>query len=274
MRLGKLGRAAAPLLTCTLLGTAPLAAHAQAAEEPWRWTGSVNGWLPGIDGETTFRGGSGPTIEVSPKQVLDALQFTLQGSLEARKGQWGIWSDLVYANFGATKSATRDFTVGNIGLPAGVTADLDLDVASWFWTTAGVYNLSSSPGGSVDLLAGARLLDMDQTLGWRFNGTLGEDSFPPREGSSRAVTSNWDAIVGVKGRANLGADGKWFLPYYLDVGAGESKLTWMAVAGVGYQFGWGALTATWRYLDYDMKSGSAVQSLTFSGAAIGATFQW
>jgi hypothetical protein len=274
MRLGKFGRAAAQLLTISVAGTAPLAGHAQAVEEPWRWTGSVNGWLPGIDGETSFRGSSGPAIEVSPKQVLDALQFTLQGSLEARKGRWGIWSDVVYANFGATKKATRDFTVGDVGLPAGVTADLDLDVASWFWTTAGVYNLSSSPDSSIDLLAGARLLDMDQTLDWRFNGTLGEGSFPPREGSSRAVTSNWDGIVGVKGRASLSADRKWFLPYYLDVGAGESKLTWMAIAGVGYQFGWGALTATWRHLDYDMKSGSAVHSLTFSGAAIGATFQW
>jgi hypothetical protein len=84
----------------------------------------------------------------------------------------------------------------------------------------------------------------------------------------------WDAIIGVKGRFELGADKKWFVAYYLDVGAGDSKSTWQAVAGVGYSFGWGDIVGAWRHLDYRMKSDTAVESLSFSGPGIAAVFRW
>ena len=58
------------------------------------------------------------------------------------------------------------------------------------------------------------------------------------------------------------------------MGGGESKLTWQAIAGVGYQFGWGSLVANWRYLDYDFKSGSKVENLDFNGIALGASFKF
>ena len=97
---------------------------------------------------------------------------------------------------------------------------------------------------------------------------------PGRAGISKVELSNWDGIVGVKGRLALSADRKWFAPYYLDVGAGQSKLTWQAVGGVGYSFQWGDVVGSWRYLDYQMKSGNAIQSLTFNGPSISAVFRW
>jgi hypothetical protein len=30
----------------------------------------------------------------------------------------------------------------------------------------------------------------------------------------------------------------------------------------------------WRYISYDMKSGSPVEDLSFNGPMIGATFRW
>ncbi len=44
---------------------------------------------------------------------------------------------------------------------------------------------------------------------------------------------NWYTIVGVKGRLNFGASREWFVPYCIDVGTGESDLTWRGVAGIG-----------------------------------------
>jgi len=32
----------------------------------------------------------------------------------------------------------------------------------------------------------------------------------------------------------FGESRKWFVPYYLDVGTGESDLTWQAMGGIGY----------------------------------------
>jgi hypothetical protein len=64
------------------------------------------------------------------------------------------------------------------------------------------------------------------------------------------------------------------VPYYADIGTGNSKLTWQVNAGLGYQFDWGAVAATWRYLDYEFKSGNAIQSANFSGLVVGVGFQW
>jgi hypothetical protein len=194
------------------------------------------------------------------------------GTLEARKGQWGAWTDLVYADFGATKSGSRDINVGHEGLPVGVDANLNLDVKSWIWTLAGTYNLASTPEYTVDVLAGARLLDMEQSLSWQFNGSVGEIPFPDRAGSVKVSLDKWDGIVGIKGRASLGAERKWFVPFYADIGTGQTKLTWQAVTGLGYQFDWGALALTYRYLDYQMKSGSKVDSLNLNGVAVSASF--
>ena len=55
-------------------------------------------------------------------------------------------------------------------------------------------------------------------------------------------------------------------------GMGDDEEGW--AAGLGYQFGWGEVTAMWRYLRYDMKSSSVLQDVSFSGPLIGATFRW
>ena len=59
-----------------------------------------------------------------------------------------------------------------------------------------------------------------------------------------------DAIVGLRGRRNIGGE-QWFVTYYADVGAGDSDLTWQANVGAGYAFGWGDVVLAYRYLDYD-----------------------
>ena len=269
-----LGRSAARVAALTLAGALPLVSQAQSASDDWKFGATIYGWFPSIGGTTSFPPPSngGPSIDVSTKQVIDALKFTFMGTLEARKGQWGAWTDLVYADFGATKSGSRDFSIGHAGVPVGVDANLNLDVKTWIWTVAGTYNLATTPEYTTDLVAGARLLDMEQTLGWQFNGDLSGTPILDRAGSTTISLNRWDGIVGVKGRANLGAERKWFVPYYADVGTGQTKLTWQAVTGLGYQFDWGALALTYRYLDYQMKSGSKVESLTLSGVALSASF--
>ena len=180
--------------------------------------------------------------------------MTFMGSLEAKKGPWGVWTDLVYADFGADKSGSRDFTIDHGQIPVGVGANLGLDVKSWIWTLGGVYSLADKPEGTADLVFGARLLDMEQTLTWSINGTIpGCRATRARHGDGQHQPMGRDRRR--QGRLKLGKDSNWFIPYYLDVGTGQSKFTWQGIAGVGYQFGWGSVIAAWRYLDYDFKSG-------------------
>ena len=264
-------RVAGCLFALGLMGLTPVAAHAQSAPDKWQWELGIYGWFPAIGGSTSFpSGASGPSIDVSASDVIDALKMTFMGQIEARKGQWGVWSDLVYADLGGSKDGTRDFTVD--GHPVSASANLGLDVKSTVWTLAGLYNLSSTAENTTDLLFGTRMLNMKQTLNWSLASSIPE--LPTRSGEASVDGTDWDAIVGLKGRYYLGAERKWFLPYYVDVGAGQSKLTWQVNAGVGYKFDWGSVFATWRYLDYQFKSGNALESMNMNGGLIGVAFQF
>ena len=253
----------------------PAVSHAQAPADSWQWRGSLYGWFPTISADTRFpSSGSGPSLDVDSEDIIDALKFAFMGTLEARKGRWGVFTDVVYVDLGASKSGSRDFTVGRVALPAGVDVNASLDLKAWAWTVAGLYGLSDTKQNTTDLLFGARMIDVQQTLNWGFSGNIGSLGLPGASGRSEAEQTNWDAVIGVKGVARLTGDGRWVLPYYLDIGTGESNFTWQALAGVGYSFGWGTVTAAWRYLDYDFKSGAAIENMNFSGPLIGLTFQW
>jgi hypothetical protein len=267
------------LLAVAVNGLAPVAAQAETTDSPWEYSASIYLWLPAIGGDTSFPSsgggsGGGSSIDVSAEDVIDALKMAFMGTISAKKDKWGLWSDLVYADFGASKSGSRDFTIGNVGIPANVDAKLSLDLKTWIWTVAGTYEFAKTPKYTADFLFGARYLDVTETLDWSINGDI--SGLPPvsRSGSSEVNPSIWDGIVGVKGVAYLGDEHKWFIPYYLDVGTGQSDLTWQVNAGIGYRYNWGALVATWRYLDYNFSSSDKLQSLNLNGPLFGATFQW
>ncbi len=265
---------AAGIFTAAMVAALPLQSRAQGIDGPWQWQAAVYAWVPTIGGSTRFpESGGGSSVDVSMRDVLDALKMTFMGNLSVTNGRWGLWTDLVYADFGHSKQSFREFSIGGQPLPGGVDANTVLDLKNWIWTTAGTYRFASTPEYTADVLAGVRMLDMKQTLSWSLNGNIG--SLPiAREGTAKLNLTNWDAVVGVKGAASFGPERKWFVPYYLDIGAGESKLTWQANLGIGYRFGWGALVASWRYLDYEMKSDQAIQSLTMNGPLFGAVFQF
>jgi hypothetical protein len=251
----------------------PATGHAQQADA-WKWQAVIYGYFPDIGGTTTFpQAAGGSDVTVDAAKIIDALKFTFMGTLEAHNGRWGVMTDVTYMDVGGFKSGTRDFALGGLPLPGGAAANADFDLKGTVWTLAGVWRLSSDPNSPADLVAGTRLLDITQRLKWEITGNVGTVPLPGRAGEASAKLSNWDAIVGIKGRVPF-AGGQWFVPYYADVGTGESKLTWQAIAGLGYSFKWGDFVAAWRHVDYDMKSGKSVENLTFNGPAIAAVFRW
>ena len=127
---------------------------------------------------------------------------------------------------------------------------------------------------SLDAIAGARLLDLQEDARWNFNGDIASLPLPGRSGSGQAEDSDWDAIVGVRGRATFGAERNWFVPYYLDVGTGDSDFTWQARIGLGYSFESLDVLGVWRYLDYDLGDSTPIESIDFNGPALGVTFRF
>lgn len=116
------------------------------------------------------------------------------------------------------------------------------------------------------LAAGARLLSLDIDLELTGGGSL-----RPDRRLSESV-SLWDGILGAKGR--LALNDRWFLPYYLDVGTGDTDLTWQAFGGIGYEFDWGEVSLTYRYLVYDQGSDKILQDVAFGGPKLGIVFRF
>lgn len=248
--------------------------QAQESSDDWHFSATVYGWFPDIGGQTSFATGAGGTIDVDVGTILDHLKMTAQGSFELHKGRWGAFTDIVYLDVGEAKSQTRDLEIGGQPLPAAVTADIDFDLKSTIWTFAGTYRIADGEGASFDVLLGARQARFKQTLEWGFTGSFGPVTPPPLTGTRRGDVDLWDAIVGAKGRLAFGSAKNWGVPYYFDIGTGDSDLTWQGMLGLGYAFGWGDLGVAWRYLDYDLGSDGPITDMNFNGPALGATFRW
>jgi len=257
-------------LTAALL---PAAVSADDSDS-WKFGVSVYGWFPDISGSTSFPDGSGGDFILPIDTILDNLKFTFQGSFDARKGNWGLYTDVIYMDLGNSKSNTGGGTIGEIEIPVDVTAKVSLNMTSWIWTTAGYYRMLETPQNTVDILAGVRYLDIEQTLKVSLDGNIAVLPLPGRDGKVVVGGTNWDAIIGLRGKFAFGRDNAWFLPYHLDVGTGNSDLTWQAFGGIGYAFGWGELAAVWRYMEYDLDSKSPMNDMNFSGLAVGAVWRW
>ena len=266
------------LAAITAVCTATLAFQPGAAaqnSDKWQFGFAINGYFPTISGTSNFpQSGASPNVSVDVDQILDNLEFVFMGTFEARKGRWGGFTDVIYMDVGSDRSGSRDIAIGGIGIPATASADVSYDLKGLIWTIAGEYSLVSNPTTSFDVFAGARLVDLEQDIRWNVTGSIGSTPLPARSGDSNVSRSNWDGIVGVKGRFRFGAEHRWFAPYYLDIGTGESDFTWQAQAGLGYTWHWGEVVVGWRYLDYDLGSGRPFSDLSLNGPEVGVVFRW
>lgn len=260
----------AVLLACACAGAGPAVAQ---TTDKWTYGAALYGWFPSIGGKTTFparEGGSSVTVDADT--ILSDLEFVFMGSFEARKGRWGVFTDFIYMDLGDSKSGSRQLSIGGQPLPADVEASAKYDIEGTAWTLAAMYNVASTPDHDVNLLGGFRYLDLDQKLNYSLTGNVSGIPVVDRSGERKLDTAHWDAIVGAKGRFYFGAEKQWFVPWYADVGTGESDLTYQLMGGLGYRFKWGDLLVSYRYLDYDL--GEKVPDLYFSGPMVGVVFRW
>ena len=247
---------------------------AAAQDSEWEFGLGVYGWFPDISGTTSFPIGEDEDFTVPIDDILDKLDFTFQGNFDARKGQWGVFTDFIYLDLGDQKQNVREGTIGGSQIPADVTLDAGVDIKSLVWTTSAYYRFVEQEGTTVDAMAGVRYTDMEQSLGWTVSGNIANNPLPGRTGSAKVSEDLWDFIVALRGHWALGDEGRWFVPWYGDIGTGDSDFTWQAAAGVGYAFDWGEVIGVWRVLDYDLPSDKAIGELEFSGPAIGLAFRW
>jgi len=232
-----------------LLPNGALAQQPAHKANAWHFGASIYGWFPDLNGQTSFSPpDSDSDFEVEIEDILENLESLLLVSFDLRKGAWGVYTDVVYMDVGDSANTSVDGVIGPSEVPINATADVGIDVKSWIWNLLAYYRALDKSGMALDVVAGTRYLDVDQTIEWDFEASADEVPVGERTGKVEMGMANCDVIFGVRGRFAFGSKKALFIPYYLDAGVGDSDLTWQGVAGLGYAFGWGEIVAAWRHL--------------------------
>lgn len=243
-----------------LLATGVPVAAANSGE--WEYEASIYGFLPKITGSTI----TGGDLDISQRDLLDGLNMYFGGNVEARHGKWSILGDMIYMSVGTEDGGSEQVPVGPIEIP--VKTNLGVGLKAFILTMAGGYNVISTDKATLDVIAGARYFKLETNL--KLNLTTPGPVVGPIKRKRSESGHVWDGIVGVKGQVKLNEN--WYMPFYADVGAGNSDLTWQIEGGVGYKFDWGDTYLVYRYLSYDLPSDRLIQDLKIKGPQLGVKF--
>lgn len=284
-----IGGACVPALAAEAApGPAPASASAQvnpapAASAPapapvdagtaWQFAISPYVWLPSVGGTMRFTlPGGGADASTGPYNYLENLRFALFLQGEARKGEWSVFGDAIFLKFGQHRSNVNTFSSG-LG-SAGTQSDFETSLKGQLIQVGGGRTVVQGAWGNIDAIVGMRYLGIQETLDGAVSGDVNGGS---GAGTSIHVSPSqdiFDGFAGVRGRVSLTSDGSWFVPYYLDIGAGTSRFTWQASGGVGHAWKWGDASLTYRYLAFYGSGDQLVQTLRFNGPSANVTFRF
>jgi hypothetical protein len=271
-----------------LLSALSFPAYAENPAPADRWSFGIQPylWLPSLNGSLKYSvpsgGGGGANVDINNNQILGELNGALLLTAEARKGKWALVTDFIYLDIGAQDSQVKSVNFsgpgGRVTVPVNLDTGTNVTVKGVVWGLAGAYTVAGNEHTSLEVLLGFRYLGLETTTDWNLSGTITPP--PPLTGQSFARTGSveesedlWDGIIGIRGRIGLGS-GKWGIPYYLDVGAGSSTITWQGAAGIQYRWSKIDLNLMYRYLYYDMGSDKLLQNVSFGGPALGVNFRF
>lgn len=239
----------------------------QAAQQGSEWTFAVAPyfWAAGLQGDVGVFGVRPVHLDMSFGDIFDNLRFGGMLVGEAHNGTWGLFGDLIYVKIEDDTSVTRTVS----GFPATLAASVE--TSSLTATILGEYRVLSQPSANVDVMAGARIWSVDNTIGV----SLAVDG-PPIRDLSGSDGSTWvDPMVGIRGRVDINPS--WYLTGWGMIGGfgAGSDLTWDVLATVGYQWNQKfSLVAGYRALGVDYENDGFVYDVVQHGPILGAVFRF
>jgi hypothetical protein len=243
----------AVILCCFLVMTLPATAEMGSDQDGWTFTGSAYFWASGVKGTDS----AGDEMDVSFSDILEDLDGGLMGLIIAKKGKWMLFADMIYLSISQEINTTANI----IGNP--LKSDVDVNLKGFISTFGVAYRILEDDVTNLDLILGARYFRLDLDIDTDIGGIKNNYS------SSDDVL---DGIIGTQIIINLSE--KWYLSCYADVGTGDSKLTWQAWPGIGYQFEKFDVIAGYRHLAWETDDGDAIDDLSFSGPTLGLTYRF
>lgn len=220
----------------------------------WSGSASLYFWLPSMDGSGNLNvppnDGSGEEpLPVDPSQVLDSLDLALMGSFEVRYDKYLFFTDITYLDMSNTKSV-------NI---LNTSREVELGFEGWQSSYYGGYAAVGSDELTLDIIAGLRYFSMEFEVEVDRENIVNQRRRTFYEGLL-------DGIIGLKGQYNITE--QWFIPYHVDVGTGNSDLTYQLIGGIGYGGGWGDVELTYRHLGWHLRDDSILNTFSLSGFSI------
>ena len=294
MRLLRVSGVAA--VAALILAAAARDADAQLAGDPpqpsgppgWSFNLTPYLWMASLKVDLDYNlplglGGRLPTsLNVGAGEIYNNLRFGGTFAAEARYGRFSALTDFIYLNEGFDFNHTRLRSVDFTGSapqtdPAGSVLDTSSVSKTTIWTLAGGYTVLEGDWGNLDAIAGFRLLNVNATTGFSlattFTGPRGNEGVLGGSGNVSADRGIWNGIAGVRGRIRI-PNSYFFVPYYADIGAGGSNLTWQVATGIGYQSGWAGLSAQYRYMSFQQGNSSVVRKVSMSGPMIAVNIRF
>jgi len=221
----------------------------------WQNEVTIYGWLAGVSADTRLPGGSSDST-VDMGDIIEDLKMVFMGTYAARYDKWSIIADVTYVDLGDSANTTLVFPDGSVD------ASVDVDMKSLLVNAGVGYNIVNSDKSILDIVAGVRYMDLEVDV---------DTNLPIHTGISGSEDF-LDGIIGVRGAYNFNEN--WYMPYYADIGTGDSDLTYQLFAGVGYKYDWGDVKLGYRYIGYEMDDNMIVENLDLSGAVLGVSFKF
>jgi hypothetical protein len=256
----------------------------QAGAPGWTFDIAPYLWFASIHSSYSFDlpPALGGTVSANPSigfgDLVSHLNFGVMGAADAQYDRFSVLTDFLYLNVGGTPAQFRSVNFpGHPAIPitAGLETSEGFNLNASIWTLAGGYTLAQGDWGNFDAIAGFRLLDVNArvnySLGFTIEGPRGNGATFGGIGSVSGSGDIWNGIGGFRGRLRLGNAGL-FIPYYFDIGAGGSNLTWQISSGLGYHAGLADVSLTYRYLSFDQGSNVVVQRLWIQGPMLMVNF--
>jgi hypothetical protein len=263
-------------------------ALAQQTDGPTGWTFRVAPylWLPTIDTTINYSlppllGGRAPTeVSAGPGNYIPNLHFATAFAAEARYDRFSLLTDFMYVSVGTSASRVKEVDFfGQPAVPLSRSSSISIgtNIKSVIWSLAGGYTVAEGDWGNVEVIAGFRYLGVDANTNYNLavtvTGPQGGGGTFGGAGNLSGSKGIWNGIGGVHGRIRL-ADTGLFIPYYFDIGAGGSKLTWQVASGLGYQAGWAGVSLTYRYLSLQQSNSSLIDHIRLGGPMMAVSFDF
>ncbi|GGC95677.1 hypothetical protein [Halopseudomonas salina] len=231
--------------------------HERIDESQWRYRVTPYLWGAGLEGEV---GKFSRRADVSKNfsDVLEGLDAGAMLAFEARRGRYGVLTDLLYVSLSES---------GRIPTPVGIEVDAQAKVKAATFMLAGQYRAIDNDHGYMDVVGGARYWGLQTDINVSLGNLFSVDG--------RDEESWIDPIVGIKGTYHLGERTYftgWAMIGGFDVG---SRFSSDLMGALGYKLtDRSALLLAYRRLAVDYTSSDFAFDAALQGPAMGWDYRF